>query len=120
MGGENSWGRERVHISQLHAKRDLDKWNHLLGMTKEKRVISKLIPGAIGYCEGERLQPCGATLRVGCNDDIVLASFKTVLEVHDVNSHWRTDPEVLVEHQWLCPTLSCWKFGEKMGTVALR
>jgi hypothetical protein len=39
--------RECIHISQLHTKRDLDEWNHLLGMLKQKRVISKLMPGTI-------------------------------------------------------------------------
>jgi hypothetical protein len=44
MGGEKSWGREHIHISQLHIMRDLEVWNQFRGMMKEKRVISKLIP----------------------------------------------------------------------------
>jgi hypothetical protein len=62
MGGKNSWGRECIHISQLHTKRDLDKWKHLLRMTKEERMIFKLIHRTICNCEDEHLHPRGATL----------------------------------------------------------
>lgn len=80
-------------------------------MTEEKRVIAKLIPGVIGDCEGEGLDPRGATLGVRCENDVVVERFEGVLEAHDGCSETWTEPVVLVEHQWLRPPLPRRKFG---------
>jgi hypothetical protein len=82
-------------------ERDLHERHHFLGMTKEKRVISKFIPRTVGYRESEGLRPCGSALGVNCKDAVIMPWFEAILDAYDVRGDVRTEPVVLVQHQRL-------------------
>jgi hypothetical protein len=120
VGGEKPWRWERLYIGRVAMERDLHERHHFLGVTKEKRVIiPKFIPRAVGYREGEGLRPRGSALGVNCKDAVVTARFEAILEAYDVRGDVRTEPVVLVQHQRLRPSLSCWEFGYEFGSIVV-
>jgi hypothetical protein len=68
-------------------------------MLGEERVVMEAVAVAGGDSEGKCLQPCGATLGVCGEDDIVVARLEDALEEHDSFGSLFPYPIVLVEHQ---------------------
>jgi hypothetical protein len=69
----------------------------------------------------EGLDPRGATRRVCCENDVVVARFEGVRKVLDGRSETWKHPIVVVGHQWLRPPLPHREFGyiKIIVTVAL-
>lgn len=119
MSGKKPWGWEGLQIGEVVMARGLYGWYHLLRMTKQKRVAAKVIAEAVDDSKGEGLQPCGAALGVGSEDDVFGARFEAIFDTQSALDEVRTKPVVFVEHQWLRPPLSCWEFGYKICSLAL-
>ena len=75
-------------------------------MAEEKRAVVKIILEAVGDCEGEGLQPCGAALGVASKDDVIVARFEAILEAKYALHEVGAELVVLVEHHPLRPPLS--------------
>jgi hypothetical protein len=94
-------------------------------MAGEKRVIRKVIPGAIGDCEGEGLDPRGATLGVCCENDVVVVRFEGVRKGLDGrNETWKALVHVVPRLGYAVRTMSSWRglkvFGRGLMVAARR
>jgi len=70
-------------------------------MAKEKRVVVKIILGAVGDCEEEGLQPRGSALEVSSNDGVFGTRFEAILGTQYALNDAGTEPVVLVEYHGL-------------------
>jgi hypothetical protein len=99
VGGKKPWGWECLYETVVSCfSRNLNEWHYLVRMTREKRVVCKVILGTFGYCEGEGLQPCGAALWVRSKDGVFGARFEAILDVQYALGKGWMEPVVVEKH----------------------
>lgn len=119
MRAEESRGRERLKLFDRVELpvRQLQEWHEILRVAGEHGVgmASDRVPGAVGNCEREGLEPGGAALWVCGEEDVVGAWPELGLHEHDAPDQFGREPEALEEEERFPPSFS----GRKPGCEAL-